>query len=276
MANQIGKIPLDQIDDPQISMRSEANDDGIEELASSIKQIGLLQPVTLRAKVHRPDCPISKGDTATGCGGCVGYNRYEIITGHRRVLAARRAGLVTIEAIVREVKDREAIVFKLHENLLRREVNPVDEAIFLAKVLKEQNLDPKEIASMTRRSEAYISSRLEILKYPDYLIEAVGEKQISLGAAHWLNQISDDRVKQNYTDYAIKGGISVKRAIAWFESWKTGHLFANPQKIESPEESRGVGFEAHKETCIVCQGHEIPADMMLYYAHLECAKKIQQ
>ena len=254
MANQIGKIPLDQIDDPQISMRSEANDDGIEELASSIKQIGLLQPVTLR-KVGK---------------------RYEIITGHRRVLAARRAGLVTIEAIVREVKDREAIVFKLHENLLRREVNPVDEAIFLAKAMKEHSLDPKEIASMTRRSEAYISSRLEILKYPDYLIEAVGEKQISLGAAHWLNQISDDRVKQNYTDYAIKGGISVKRAIAWFESWKTGHLFANPQKIESPEESRGVGFEAHKETCIVCQGHEIPADMMLYYAHLECAKKIQQ
>lgn len=253
-AEEIQNISLDQIDAPKIAMRSEVHDEGIEELASSIRSIGLLQPVLLRAV----------GD------------RYEVIAGHRRVTAARLAGLVTISSIVREASDSEATVQKIHENLMRTDVNPVDEAIFLSKVMKQEGLDVKQIAEVTRRSIEYISSRLEILNYPDYLIEAVGEKQISLGAAAHLAKITDEKVRRNYANYAISGGISVKRAIAWFESWRVGATYSNP--IESVEVDAQTGGErvVHKEVCIICSTQGPAQEMMLYYAHRDCYKKIQQ
>lgn len=253
MAEEIQLIPLDQIDAPKIAMRSDVHDAGIEELASSIRTIGLLQPVILR--------PVGE--------------RYEIIAGHRRVTAARLAGLVTIAAIVRELNEGEATVQKIHENLLRRDVNPVDEAIFLSKVMQEQDLNVGQIVELTHRSLSYIAMRLAILDYPDYLVEAIGEKQISLGAAEYLAQITDERVRKNYVSYAISGGISVKRAIAWHDSWNRGGIHTNPTTIVERDAETGVEREVHKELCVICQRHDVPDGMMLYYGHRECVEKIQ-
>lgn len=253
MAEEIQNLPLDQIDAPKIAMRSDVHDEGIEELAASIKSIGLLQPVILRQA----------------------GTRYEIIAGHRRVTAARLAGLVTILAIVRTTTDSEATVFMLHENLLRVDVNPIDEAAFLAKVMQEQDLDIKKMAELTRRSKEYIASRVAILEYPDYLIEAIGEKQISLGAAEHLVRITDEQVRRNYVNYAISGGISVRRAIAWFESWRLGAAHRNPLEIVETDAETGEERAVHKEKCIVCETHDIPIDMMLYYAHTACVSRIQ-
>lgn len=253
MAEEIQNLPLDQIDAPKIAMRSDVHDEGIEELVDSIKMIGLLQPIIVRA---------------------VG-ERFEVIAGHRRVVAARLAGLVTISAIVRVADDAEATVFKLHENLMRVDVSPIDEASFLARIMKEEGLDIKVMAALIRRSADYISSRLAILEYPDYLIEAIGEKQISLGAAEYLVKITDEQVRQNYVSYAISGGISVRRAIAWFESWRLGATHRNPLEIAEPDAETGEERTVHKEECIVCQTHDIPNFMMLYYAHIGCVSKIR-
>ena len=253
MTETIQNIPLNLIDEPEVAMRSDVHDDTLEELAASIKSIGLLQPVILRPRGER----------------------YEVIAGHRRVVAARLAGLVLIQAVVRNPTDEEATVFKLHENLLRRDVNPVDEAIFLRRVMQEQDFNVDEIVELTRRSLGYIQSRLEILEYPDYLIEAVGEKQITLGAAHWLNQITDERVRRSYVGYAISGGISVRRAVAWHDSWKAGAARSNPLDIQETDAETGEEQIVHKELCVICQGHDVLDMMMLYYAHLECVEKIQ-
>lgn len=253
MVEEIQNIPLDQIDAPKVAMRSDVHDTEIEELAHSIKTIGLLQPVILRREGER----------------------YEIIAGHRRVTAARLAGLVTISSVVRTPSDSEAVVMKLHENLLRRDVNPIDEAIFLSKFMQQQDLDRKEVAKLTHRSFDYINARLEILEYPDYLIEAIGEKQISLGAAEYLAKITDERVRANYVSYAISGGISVKRAIAWYDSWNRGGTHSNPLDIKEANPEIGEEREVYKELCIICQTHDVPDGMMLYYAHLDCVSKIQ-
>lgn len=253
MAEQIELIPLDQIDAPKTAMRSDVHDEKIEELASSIKSIGLLQPVLLQR---------------------VG-ERYEIIAGHRRCVAARLAGLVTIDAIVRTPSEPEATRMKIDENLLRVDVNPIDEAIFLTKIMQEHDFSVEKIAEMTRRSTDYISSRLEILEYPDYLIEALGEKQISLGAAEYLAKITDERVRENYVRYAISGGISVKRAIAWHDSWKRGGVHPNPLDITEPDAETGEEREVYKELCVICQTHDVPDEMMLYYAHRKCVETIQ-
>ena len=188
--------------------------------------------------------------------------------------AARLASLVTIPAIIRDLDDAAATTQKIHENLLRVDVNPIDEAIFLSKIMQEQNLDIKKIAELTRRSADYISSRLEILQYPDYLIEAIGDKQISLGAAEYLAKITDEQVRRNYVSYAISGGISVKRAIAWHDSWNRGGVYSNPLDLEDSDSETGELREPHKELCVICQRHDVPDTMMLYYGHRECVEKI--
>ena len=254
MVDQIRYIPLDIIDKPRVAMRSDVHDDTIEDLASSIKKIGVLQPIIVRA---------------------VG-ERMEVIAGHRRVVASRIAGKVTIPAIVRDPSESDITVFKLHENLLRREVNPVDEAIFLTTIMKEHDYTIKNIVEMIKRSENYVSSRLEILSYPDYLIEAVGIKKISLGAAHWLAQIDNDTIRKNYVGYAINGGISVRRALAWYESWRIGAEYSNPLEIAETDAESGEEKTVHKEECIICRTHDVPEAMMLYYGHMDCVRKIAE
>ena len=161
------------------------------------------------------------------------------------------------------------------ENSARQDINPIDEAIFLSKVMAEKELNIKQMGELTRRSADYIAARLAILEYPDYLIEAVGEKQISLGAAEYLAKITDERVRVNYVSYAISGGISVKRAIAWHDSWNRGGAQPNPLTIVERDADTGVEREVHKELCVICQRHDVPDEMMLHYAHRECVKKIE-
>ena len=191
------------------------------------------------------------------------------------MVASRLAGLALIQAIVKRSNDEETTVYKLHENLLRRDVNPVDEGIFLASVMKDQKYDVQKICDVTRRSKEYVMNRLEILNYPDYLIEAVGQKEVSLGAAHWLSKISDDKIKRSYCSYAINGGISVRRAQAWHDSWKIGQNYSNPLDIKEEDKATGELREVHKEECILCGKHDVPNLMMLYYAHIDCVKRIQ-
>ncbi len=254
MNNQIQDISIDLIDEPKIAIRGNVNDEDIDELAISIKQYGLIQPIVLK-KV---------GD------------RYEVIAGNRRLIACRRNSMAKVPAIIKEIDERETTILKLHENLLRRDVNPVDEAVFLSRTMKAQNLGVKEIAEMINRSEQYIRTRLDILEYPDYLIEAIGEKQIPLGAAHWLAKITDEKIRFYYTGYAVRGGITINRAIAWYTSWEAGQTYSNPQEIKVSNEETGEEEVRHTEECIICRQLDFPADMVLFYAHWSCYEKIRE
>lgn len=254
MSQQIQEISIDLIDAPQLAMRSDINDEGIDELADSIKKHGLLQPITVRP--------------ADG--------RFEVIAGHRRFVACRRIGKAKISAIVRETDDREATILTVHENLLRRDVNPVDEAVFLAKVMITHHFGIKEIASLINRSETYIRERVEILDYPDYLIEAIGEKKIGLGAAHCLNKITDDRKRADYVRFAILGGITYTRAFAWLRSWEAGHLPPDPTQYTVPPGQEGAGQTKYESDCVICGQKDELQNLMLYYAHEACYLKIKQ
>lgn len=253
MAEQTQDISLDSIDFPEILMRSDPHDAGIDDLTQSIQKIGVFNPIIVRPR----------GD------------RFLLVAGRRRILASQLGGKVTIPAHVRDLTDEEALKIMVDENSARQDINPIDEAVFLMKVMAEKDLNIKQMGELTRRSADYIASRLAILEYPDYLIEAVGEKQISLGAAEYLAKITDKQVRRNYVMYAISGGISVKRAIAWYDSWNRGGVHANPLTVAELDEETGVEREVHKELCVICQRHDVPDEMMLYYGHRNCVEKIQ-
>jgi ParB family chromosome partitioning protein len=252
MVENIESIALDLIDDPHAPMRSQMDEEKLDELARSIKTHGLIQPITLRK---------------TGA-------RYEVVAGHRRFKACKRAGLAKVSAIVRKLDDRKADEMRMHENLYREDVNPVDEARYIRKMVDTHQVEPSRLAEMTGKSEAYLQSRYDLLSYPDYLIEAVESEKVSLTAAQWLARIQDDRVRAEYTRFAILGGITAKRAEAWYRSWTMGSLPREAHMFEAPPADPNAEPRVIEMPCLLCRHLDSIDKLTMDYVHADCAKAV--
>lgn len=194
---QITAISLDLIDEPPHAVRSELDDQSINDLAADIKRNGLIEPIVVR--------PVGE--------------RYEVVAGHRRFTATKRTGGVKINAIVRELTDKEATGIKLSENLHRKDVNLLEEAAFFAEYIAQELGSVEDIAAMIGRTPEYILGRLEIIQFPPFLQEALQLKQMPLGAAQQLARIDDLREMETLTKYAVQGGITVRQAENWVENY---------------------------------------------------------
>lgn len=254
MDNKIKDISVDLIDDPEAPMRTKMDEDNLNELASSIKKLGLIQPITIR-KVK---------------------NRYEVVAGHRRLRAAQIASLPTIRAVIADLDEAKADDIKIHENLFREDVNPVDEARFICGLIDKYGYTPTELSKKVNKSIAYLKTRYELLEYPDYLIFAVEEGKIGLGAAAWLARITNDRVLRDYTRFAMLGGITVRRAEAWYMSWQAGQLPGDPEQYQEPEHvGRADEVKLHM-TCALCGCEDDLDNLDILYAHPACARAYKE
>lgn len=237
---QIEKINVLQINEPQHAMRSDARNEDIESLAKSIEQFGLLQPITLR-KVGE---------------------RYEVIAGHRRLLAHKHLGYPFIPAIVREADEADSDAMKVHENLYRADVNPVDQAAFLYEYMQRSNLTIDELAKQLNRTVPWVNSRIQILSYPPYLVEFVGEGKLSMATAEILNQIPNEVIREKYCRDAAIVGLSAVRAKYWLaQTSVNANATGNYTIIEPPEDAPAGTRPILKFRCAL-DGIEYPAEQM--------------
>ena len=252
MALQIQEIPVDLIDDPQDPMRDKLNEDSIYELLQSIKAVGLLQPITV----------VLRG------------SRYEVVAGHRRLAAHRMGAIPTISACVRSLASEEIDIAKVHENLYREDVNPAEEGKFLALLRDKHGKTIAEIASSIKKSETYVRARLGVLELPDYMQSYIRSGSLGLSVAHWLVRITNERVRREYTEYAVRQGINALYAKAWYESYERGALAYNPVDQPPPDEAVGGASVEPDIECIIC-GAETPlSEHLLGYFHAGCAEQI--
>lgn len=251
--DQIENVPVDIIDDPFSPMRSRMNETKLEELADSIKRHGLIQPITLRRA----------------------GKRYEVVAGHRRLKAARLAGLASLPAVIRDIDQQKGDELKIHENLFREDVNPVDEARFIANMVDRYNKTPSELAEMTGKSATYLKARYDLLSYPKYLVMAVENEHIGITAAQWLARIEDANVLTEYTRFAILGGITAKRAEAWYRSWNLGHLPRDPTTFQSATDDGELEERIIEDLCVVCQHKDDVLKMKMVYTHDECERAMK-
>jgi len=172
---------------PRIDMRSEA----LEELASSIKAQGLVQPIVIR--------PIDSS----------GEQKYEIIAGERRWRAAQIAGLSEIPAIIRDVSDQAAIAMALIENIQREELNPIEEAGALRRLIDEFNMTHQSAAEAVGRSRASVSNLLRLLDLESGTRTLLENGDLEMGHARALLAIKGEQ--QNHTAKQIASqGLSVR------------------------------------------------------------------
>ena len=187
------QIPVELLQRGQYQPRLDMRQDSLEDLASSIKAQGVVQPIVAR--------PLQKtGDV----------QRYEIVAGERRWRAAQLAGLAEIPAVVRDVPDESAIAMALIENIQRENLNPLEEARALDRLIREFDLTHAEAATAVGRSRASVSNLLRLQDLSDKVKPLLEGRQIEMGHARALLGIADAARQFDAARQVVRKSLSVR------------------------------------------------------------------
>lgn len=163
MADQLS-IAIDLVDRSPFQPRQTMTDEGLQELADSIRSQGLIQPIVVRKTA----------------------DRYELIAGERRWRAAQIAGLQDIPAVIKQADDQAAAAMALIENLQRENLNPVEEAVAIANLIAQFNWTHQEVAEVLGKARATVSNSLRLLELADNARQMVNGRLLSMGHARAL------------------------------------------------------------------------------------------
>ena len=186
--SDIVEIPLTEIRSNPYQPRKEFDEKSLSEFAESIKEHGVIQPIIVKKSI--------KG--------------YEIIAGERRTRASKMAGKTTIPAIIREFTDQEMMEIALIENIQREDLNPIEEAEALAKIIETSQITQEEASKKFGKSRSYITNILGLLTLPEKTKKYVREGKITMGHARVLSKLSDEEQINSLADLIIEEGLSVR------------------------------------------------------------------
>src|SRR5579859_3083598 len=188
-------IPISKIQPNPSQPRMTWHEETLKELAASIKEHGVLQPILVRPAA----------DTAAGDRG------YEIIAGERRWRASKLAGKDTIPAIVERFDDATALEIALIENLQREDLSPLDEAIIYKKMTDELGYSVRNLAGKLGKDKGYVENRLRLATAPDDVREMVAARYDTLSAAYELMKIEDKRRRKSLAKQVVAGKLTLIR-----------------------------------------------------------------
>lgn len=196
--DEIRQIPVGSIQPNPYQPRREFDEEGLQELAGSIREKGVLQPITVR-------------DTDQG---------FELVAGERRWRAAQIAGLREIPALVRGLSDREVMEIALIENLQREDLNPIEEAEAYQVLMREFGLTQEEVAKAVGKGRPTIANRLRLLRLPDVVRQWVGGGKLSPGHAKVLLMLNEEGAIE-LGRRSVDEGWSVRQLEEYLQTKKT-------------------------------------------------------
>jgi ParB family chromosome partitioning protein len=188
-------LPVDLLQRGKYQPRVDMRQESLGELADSIKSRGLVQPILVRP-LPRPGPNESQ--------------RYEIIAGERRWRAAQMAGLSEIPAVIRDVADEDAVAMALIENIQREDLNPLEEAKALLRLIEEFGLTHLAAAEAVGRSRAAVSNLLRLMELTDEVKELLESRQIEMGHARALLGLTGRRQQIEVAALVVKKSLSVR------------------------------------------------------------------
>lgn len=250
----IKDISLDLVDEPKGILRIDIDPGELDVLAQSISEIGLLQPILV----------------------AVDGERYEIVFGHRRYLACQQLGLSVIHAIIRSMTHEEVGIARATENLARADLTPLEEASTYRNLIDGYGFTLEQVAKKIGKKPATVKRRMDLLRMPPQLQQAVHARQISMTVAEELWSIRDLASLDYYLTFAIENGCTREVARSWAKDWRdTERRSKNPgvggSSDLAPTEPRPV-FVA----CDLCAGPmELGKETVLRLCP-DCIKIIKQ
>ncbi len=186
--NEIVQIKITDIRSNPYQPRKIFDEEALNELASSIKEHGIVQPIIVKKSI--------KG--------------YELVAGERRTKAAKIAGLETVPAIVKDFDDEEMMEIALIENIQRENLNPIEEAMAYDSILRSSNITQEELAKKFGKSRSYITNSLGLLRLPDDTKKYVEDNKLSMSHARALSKLEDNNQINHLANKIVTEGLNVR------------------------------------------------------------------
>ena len=254
MTEEFLLLDIEKVDPPIDAARDLIDPEQVRELAESIRSQSLLQPILVR--------PLN--------------GRFEVVAGHRRLLAHRLIGAVTIKSLVREMTDEEVEIVRATENDQREDLNPIEKAKGYKKLRDKHGLTVDQIARKMGRNRDTINRFLSLLKIPDVLQSAVGKKKMNMGVALVLSEIEDESWQRLYYPSAIENGATVEVAQSWVYEYRKF-------KVSDGGDSVGGGGELIQiqeslpiyQPCVCCLGPVELKNLRMIYVCRECESQVR-
>ncbi|MBE6307135.1 MAG: ParB/RepB/Spo0J family partition protein [Bacteroidaceae bacterium] len=188
--SSINEIELTRIEPNPDQPRREFDDESLEELAASIREIGIVQPISLRQQAN---------------------GSYQIIAGERRYRAARLAGLTTIPAYIRTVEDEAVMEMALIENIQREDLNAIEIALSFKKLIEQYNLTQEQLSERVGKKRTTVANYLRLLKLPAEVQIGLRDKLIDMGHARALLSVENASVQLELYKAIVAEGLSVRK-----------------------------------------------------------------
>ncbi len=215
---EIQELPLNELRVNPYQPRKTFNEESLNELAESIKEHGVFQPIIVKKSI--------KG--------------YEIVAGERRFRASKLAGKETIPAIVRNFTDEEMMEIAVLENLQRENLNAVDEANAYKTLMENLHLTQDQVSKRVNKSRSHITNLLGILSLPEDVLTLVKENKLSMGHARCLSKLSDIEKINELTKKVLEENLSVRE----LEALSSGNEIERKNKIvKSPKSNEYTSLE---------------------------------
>ena len=215
-AGELKKIPVEHLHPGRYQPRRDMHPESLEELAASIRQQGIMQPVVVR--------PLQQGG-------------YEIIAGERRWRAAQLAGLERIPALIREAEDRDVVALALIENLQREDLNPLEEALALQRLQKEFELTQQQVADAVGKSRSSITNLLRLLNLHKDVRRLLEHGDLEMGHARALLSL-DETQQVEAARQVVAKGMSVRQTEALVRKKLENPNPSSAQKSIDPDIAR--------------------------------------
>ena len=230
----IMRIPVEMIEPNPFQPRMSFDTEALEELADSIRTLGLIQPITVRKKAD---------------------DRYQIISGERRFRACTMAGMAMIPAYIRQTNDQGMLEMAIVENIQRSNLDPIEIALSYQRLMDECQLTQEVMAERLGRNRSSVANQIRLLKLPVKVQHDLKVGQISVGHAKVLLSIDDPDVQVKLCDLVIRTGMNVRqleqKVKALMEGGKPSEGAKRPERVhEIPQDHK----ELCKEVARYCKG----------------------
>ncbi|NNE47609.1 MAG: ParB/RepB/Spo0J family partition protein [Rhodothermales bacterium] len=189
LVGRVAEIEVERIKPNPYQPRDSFDEAGLEELATSIKQVGIVQPITVRA---------------------VGGGRFELISGERRLRAAKLAGLARIPSYVRQADTEEMLEMAIVENIQREELNPIEIAHGYERLIDECGLTQEQVSDKVGKSRVAVTNTLRLLRLPAYIQSLIKLGSLTAGHARAVVTIEDEPLQRKIVEVAVREGLSVR------------------------------------------------------------------
>ena len=185
----IANLAIDKIEANPFQPRDRFEEEALKELSDSIREQGIIQPVTVRK---------------------LGYDKYQLISGERRYKACKLAGLEEIPCYIRVANDEQMLELALIENIHRQDLNSMEIAISYKRLLDECQITQEKLSERIGKNRTTITNYMRLLKLPPKVQLALRNEQISMGHARAIINLDDEHIQNKIVDEIIKNGLSVR------------------------------------------------------------------